>query len=158
MIKIHKNFLSDDEFKKLYDFFVKKSDFPWYKSPVLNELDYIQFTHRFYDDFQPLSSFMHVLNPLLNKINPKAIIRIKANLLTRTEKKIAHGLHTDVDADCTTAVYYVNSNNGETVFENKKSITSEENKFVSFSSRLKHSGTTNTCLNKCRIVINLNYF
>jgi zinc D-Ala-D-Ala carboxypeptidase len=60
-----------------------------------------------------------------------------------------------VDADCTTAVYYVNTNNGETVFENKKSITSEENKFVSFSSKLKHSGTTNTCSNKCRIVINL---
>jgi hypothetical protein len=78
MIKIHKNFLSDDEFKKLYDFFVKKSDFPWYKSPILDDkIDDIQFTHQFYDNFQPLFSFMYVLNPLLNKINPKSIVRIE---------------------------------------------------------------------------------
>jgi hypothetical protein len=86
-MKIISNFLEEKDFKKIHEFFMTESDFPWYKSKILNGTDDIQFTHRFYDNFQPLSSLMYVLTPLIDKINPKALIRIKANLLTRTEKK-----------------------------------------------------------------------
>jgi hypothetical protein len=159
-MKTISNFLEKKDFEKIHKFFMTESEFPWYKSEVLNGIDDIQFTHRFYDNFQPLSPLMNVLTPLIDRINPKALIRIKANLLTRTEKKIIHGFHTDFPnvLDCTTAIYYVNTNNGETIFKNGEKIVSEENKFISFSSGLEHSGTTNTCSNKCRIVINFNYY
>jgi len=158
MIQVHKNFLKEKDFDKIYDFFMKKSDFPWYRSPVLDDMDVIQFTHRFYDNFEPLSAFCDILTPLLDAIKPKALVRIKANLLTRTAQKITHGMHCDVDVDCTTAVYYINENNGETVFENGTRVLSEKNKLVTFPSSFKHSGTTNTCYSKSRIVINFNYF
>jgi hypothetical protein len=89
-MKIIPNFLEEKDFKKIHKFFMTESDFPWYKSIILNGIDGIQFTHRFYEDFEPKSSLMYILTPLIDKINPKALIRIKANLLTRTEKKIIH--------------------------------------------------------------------
>ena len=57
-----------------------------------------------------------------------------------------------------TAIFYVNTNNGKTIFKhNKEQISSRENRVVIFDGRLKHAGTTCTDA-KNRIVINLNYF
>ena len=66
-------------------------------------------------------------------------------------------MHTDFDYECTTAVFYINSNNGLTVFENGKQNKSIENSLVEFNSLLTHTGTTSTDT-KVRCLINLNYF
>ena len=67
-------------------------------------------------------------------------------------------MHNDVYSkeNLKTGILYLNTNNGSTVFENNKKIKSEENKFVYFSTNLKHSGTTHTD-ERYRIVLNFNW-
>ena len=158
------NFLPKEQFDNITKTILDEN-FPWYLSKVLpedkvaiNKNHNTQFVHNFYSEHLPRSPFIGILQPLIDIIKPRSLIRIKANLLNRTDEKIIHGFHNDVEYNCTTAVYYLNSNNGETVFENNQHIKSEANTFVYFPSKLKHSGTTNTCDNPFRIVINFNYF
>jgi len=163
-IKIYKNFLDEKDYKNLQAIMLNNY-FPWYITPIIDDIgiesDHYknsQFTHNFYDDYLQRSNYFNLVTCFLNKLKPKALIRIKANLLNRTNKKIIHGMHTDTKFKCNTAVYYVNSNNGETIFENGKKVQSKENTLVVFPSQLKHSGTTHTCNSAYRVVININYF
>ena len=57
-----------------------------------------------------------------------------------------------------TAILYLNTNNGYTKFESGEKITSVENKLIIFNAKEKHSGTTNSCEQPYRVVLNLNYF
>ena len=76
--------------------------------------------------------------------------------------KIA-GWHCDYDLQpdekgiVKTAIFYVNSNNGYTIFkESKKKVRSVENRLVIFPSELEHCGGSCTD-NKQRVVINFNF-
>ena len=133
---------------------------PWfYNKSVLtvgaNE-KHFQFTHTIYNNWKPDSPLMTDIYPLISAIDPKAFIRIKANLGYRTEEIQETGYHTDTTYPCTTAVYYLNTNNGYTIFEDGTKIESVENRFVSFDSQLKHSGSTHTDA-QVRVVLNFNY-
>ena len=96
--------------------------------------------------------------PLMEVLQPQSIVRIKANLLTRTTEHIVHGMHNDVFMPfALTAIYYVNTNNGYTIFEDGDQVESVANRMVIFPANLKHTGTS--CSDdKARIVINFNYF
>ena len=161
MIDIRKNFLEDKDFIGLRGLFMSNV-FPWFLSgknqDALKEKDF-QFVHIFYEKNNINSQFFDWLNPLLNKIKPFSIIRIKANLLTRTSKIVDAGMHTDFTLSnnkITTGIYYLDDSNGYTNFEKGDRIKSESNKYVSFDSKLKHCGST--CTDKdFRMVINLNY-
>ena len=66
-------------------------------------------------------------------------------------------MHTDVDAKCKTAIYYVNSNNGVTLFKKQQSVASLANRISIFSSDEIHTGISHTD-EQIRMVINLNYY
>ena len=72
------------------------------------------------------------------------------------EKIIEYDMHVDTDLNCKNEVYYNNSNNGYTLFENGTIINSIRNRIVIFDSNLRHCGTTCTD-QKNRIVLNLNF-
>ena len=110
------------------------------------------------------------------KADVQSIWRIKANLLTKTPNIIENEFHVDmgrvykdgVEIDSsgghkkllkqsTTSIFYVNTNNGYTKFEDGTKIESVANRLVSFSSNMKHKGTSCTD-EKIRVVINFNYF
>ena len=76
-----------------------------------------------------------------------------------TKTKQVFGFHTDFpwNYKWNTAIFYINTNNGKTLFKHNKQISSRENRVAIFDGRLKHTGTTCTDA-KNRIVINLNYF
>ena len=57
----------------------------------------------------------------------------------------------------TTSIFYVNTNNGYTEFEDGTKIESVANRMVTFPTNLKHRGTSCTD-EKIRVVINFNYF
>ena len=161
MIKIFKNVLKKEEADYLEDMFTSNT-FPWFITRgIVNEKidkDY-QFNHIFYTDFRINSDSFNLLEPILNVLKPTSLIRIKANLVPRDSKITKHKMHTDVPAPTSskTAVYYVNTNNGFTLFKKNKKITSEKNKLVMFNSDTEHASTT--CTNKdYRIVLNFNYF
>ena len=56
----------------------------------------------------------------------------------------------------TTSIFYVNTNNGYTVFEDGTKVESVANRMLTFPSNLKHCGTSCTDKN-IRSVINFNY-
>ena len=67
-----------------------------------------------------------------------------------------NSFHSDVD-DCITSIYYINSNNVYTEFEDGTKIESVENRMLVFNSNSKHRGVTSTDTLK-RVLINFNYF
>ena len=164
-----KDYLDKKTFKKIYDH-LSGPNFPWYfNTDVVRPTtrkekgefsDHYQFTHTFYwnGEWNSLAN-KWVLDPFIDRLKPMSIIRIKANLQPKYTKTIEHGFHNDFVSDnakITTAIFYVNSNNGYTLFENGKKVKSIANSMCSFDSREKHTGTTCTD-EKCRIVINFNY-
>ena len=170
MYKIIDNFLPQEDFLLLKESFYSYY-FPWYAGPVLSgneetknskpvkKIYNFHFSHAFYLNSEVNSSYYSNIRPLVDKINPLAIVRIKANLETRTESIVENGYHTDFDEEyenCTTAVYYVNTNNGYTKFNDGSTIKSVENRLVTFDSKILHTGSTCTD-ESSRIVVNLNY-
>lgn len=136
-------------------------DFPWYLSPIIagpkKQLNNVQLSHSFYKNDSYNSRYKAVIDLFKDKINWVSLIRVKANLNFNTHKIIEHEMHTDFkNKKITTGVYYVNTNNGYTRFENGTIINSEKNKFIEFDSQQLHGGST--CTDKdYRIVINFNY-
>lgn len=154
------NFLPEADYLAIKNTLIG-SDFPWYYNPfiaTINENEkHFQFTHTFYHNHAFRSNFASVLQPLLEKINPNALISIKANLGPVASEIVEQGYHTDRTYKCRTAVYYINTNNGYTIFENGTKVESVGNRFVEFDSLLPHSGTSHTDT-KVRCVLNLNYY
>lgn len=162
-IEVYDNFLSQQNFLNLQKVLLGK-DFPWFMTPVISNTgtkisqDYnFQFSHVVYRDFTPQSNAMDLVNPIIQQLDPLAILRIKANLTTRTDQVIEHGYHTDYpkEVECLTGVFYVNTTDGYTKFLTGEFVTGLENRLVLFDSRLQHTGTTCTNSN-VRCVINFN--
>jgi len=158
-MKIIDNFLNLDDFNTLKQTVIGRG-FPWFYSKVLSTLPEgqynYQFIHVFYTDFAPNSNYFDsILPPIIAKLDPKALIRVKANLQPVSDKIVENGMHSDVD-DATTAILYLNTNNGYTKFKTGEKIESLENRIVIFDSNLEHTGTTCTdAVN--RLVLNINY-
>ncbi len=158
--KLTDNFLSKEDFRNMQTRMVDSNMFPWYYSNVITDIDdekNFQFVHPFYDFWNWVGNDVWVIKPLLDKINPKAWIRIKANLTIRSSEIYEQGWHTDYDFLCTTAVFYLNDNDGCTVFEDGTRVESKANRLVEFDSCYAHSGTSHTDT-RTRVVINMNYF
>ena len=104
------------------------------------------------------------MKSIIDIINPIAVIRIKANLLTKTPNIIENEFHIDLNdlseeklKQVTTSIFYVNTNNGYTKFEDGTKVESVANRLVIFPANMKHTGTSCTD-EKIRVVINFNYF
>lgn len=159
------NFLDNDTFlnikKEIYG-----PNLPWFHNEFLVYKDEVQenntwnwqLTHTFYYNNIPRSDKFQILEPILARLNPAAIVKIKANLMPRTDEIIVHKMHIDVDNfKGKTAVFYINTNNGYTQFEDGTKIESIENRMVIFDSTIRHTGTSCTdSRNRC--VLNFNYF
>ena len=165
-MKIEDNFLDQEKFDVLQNFMLG-DNFAWfYNSTIVyrNEIsDKFGFIHGFYRYDAPQSSYFENLKPILDIIKPISLWRIKANLLTRTPEIVENAFHTDFTQSeeklkqFTTSIFYINTNNGYTKFEDGTKIESVANRMVFFSSNMKHTGTSCTD-EKIRVVINFNYF
>ena len=93
---------------------------------------------------------------LLDKLNVVSLMRIKANLNVATTEHITREFHTDFKVKCTTAIAYMNNNNGYTLFEDGTKVESKENRVVMFDSQMRHAGIPCTD-EKRRVVINFNF-
>ena len=166
--KVINNALPDEVFKDIQDY-VLGDDIAWYhhesvaylkpKGLTKDQKIYNDFsTHMVYSHNQIWSNFaFEKLQPLLNLLDIKALIRIKINNYPRTPKVIHHQDHVDDDYKHNGALFFVNSNDGLTVIKNKTEISSVENKLLMFDSSKEHHSTTTSNTNR-RITININYF
>ena len=159
MYKVIDNYLEVDEHLILKTK-MESNEFPWFYNPEkvkgVKGLFKSQFNHIFYINNNNNSNFCKYVNPILDKLKPLSLIRIKANLNSPSEKIIEYSYHKDQDFKCKIALYYVNDNNGYTIIDKKK-IESKQNRIVLFNSDIKHFGTNSTNCNN-RMVINFNYF
>jgi hypothetical protein len=162
-IEIFDDYLDEEEFNKIKNIFIDNEKFPWHYTPGIaypnevKQIDKFQFFNLMYrNDIGVKSDFYLSLYPLINKINPKEILRVKANLGTRTDSHIEGGMHTDSKMKHTTAIFYLNTNNGFTMFESGERVDSVENRLVTFDSTIMHTGFSQTDTNT-RVVLNLNY-
>lgn len=165
------DFLEKPLFDKIQEEFMG-NEIPWYYNPTKSkgegqeDLRNQQMFHMIYGfDHMIQRKKSHALGmvmPLLFKLKPLAILRWKANLQQATQDIYQSPFHCDSDnipdnVFAYTGVYYVNSNNGYTIFEDTgDKVYSEENRLVLFDSRRKHAGSTCTD-EKVRVVINLNF-
>ena len=151
------NFLEPKDLKKIQDLFLGRK-IAWNCSDgiVLPGDGAFQFIHVLYSNYAPASPFFNELAPIWQKIDPCSIVRSKANFTMKTVEHDKSAYHSDVD-NCITAIYYVNTNNGYTEFQNGMKVDSIENRIVIFDSNEKHRAVTTTDTAR-RVVINFNYF
>ena len=92
----------------------------------------------------------------MDVLQPKAIIRVKANKYTQTPTLEQHEYHQDFPFKHKAAIFYVNTNNGQTQFVDN-TVNSIENNMLLFDASVEHRSTSTTDAQH-RININFNYF
>tara|TARA_R110002020_G_scaffold10067_4_gene39099 strand:+ start:1458 stop:1937 length:480 start_codon:yes stop_codon:yes gene_type:complete len=159
MIKVIDNFLDDEYFKEIKDLLLS-FDFPWYFNDFISDKndpkDYYYFIHMFYQANRENSNYYYIWNKFLQKIDCKAIMRIKGNMYMNSSKKRKHKSHTDFDFPHKGCLLYLNDNNGETFF-GKETVQAKANRVVFFDPHKPHSSSCCTD-QKRRLTVNFNYF
>ena len=169
MINIVDNFLNHEDWKNIHDHMISPWSFSWYYNkssypPNDTHWSYSQLTHLFYSgvvqiDSNPLISMENsLIQPILNLISPCILLRAKANLTTPATSMDdpSKTFHTDTGVkDSITAVYYVNDNDGKTIFKDGSKVDSVANRMLMFPSNLEHGVERST--KSDRFVINFNF-
>jgi hypothetical protein len=161
------NFLDNQTFHQIKNIIINNSDFPWFLCDGVSDInsnDGYYFFHMFYDAYEPCSDTCKIVEPILNKIHPTALIKIKANFYPTTKEIVHHQFHVDVGnihrepISHNGCILYLNTNNGKTIFENGIEIDSIENRALFFDPSFLHQSTTCTDDKIGRFNINFNYF
>lgn len=158
------NFLDFYQHEAIADL-VGSNQFPWYPANMvdhklsddLDDSDNFELTHNFYSDYSVQSGWYQTIQPIVERISPSALVRIRAALMPKRDIALENAYHVDVDFDCFTAIYYVNTNNGYTKFKSGEIVESVANRFMYFNSQNLHTGTSATD-SAYRCLINFNYF
>ena len=156
-IDIQENFLEKNHLEEITQFILSEQ-FPWYVSGVTGMYDSKKhFFHSFYNNNNINSPYFDLIKNIITKLNPITLHRVKLNLIPKSNSIIEHDYHKDNQSlNLTSSLFYINTNNGYTKFENGKKINSTANKIVSFPSNVLHHGTT--CTDKeFRIALNMVY-
>ena len=155
------NFLPIFELKQIQNIFLTGTrlwsyNVQGYKDGIPQERT--QFVHTLWD---PISGIVtphgEIGTFFIEKLNPRVLLRIKANLQLKDSKIYEDPLHVDFEnIESTTSIFYVNTCNGYTYFEDGSRVNSVENRLVTFPTQTLHGGA-NCTDQDCRIVINFNY-
>jgi len=165
--KVIDNFLDDQTFHQIQNAIVNNCYFPWFICNGVSNVDSddgYYFFHMFYYSHEPCGESCKIVEPILNKINPTALIKIKANFYPTTKDIIHHEFHVDVGnvndepISHNGCILYLNTNNGKTIFKNGDKIDSVANRALFFDPSIPHQSTTCTDDKIGRFNINFNYF
>ena len=160
-MKLYKNFLSEEIHKKLMTVLFS-NNFPWfYNNEIVGsdtkniENDFF-FSHILCKDEKSNSNYFNIiLDPILQNLKFKKLIRAKINCYTRSEKNRESRFHVDQNKPHVVAIYNLNTCNGYTLFENNVKIFSEKNTLLIFNGEKSHASASQTD-EKLRININMN--
>ena len=167
-MKLSDNALSEKKYQELYKAITDELEFPWYlqNTGVSVEGDgSFQFTHQFCNQRGSRSSFDYLMTPLYVRLGVNKLYRCKINLTMKTKKTYEFlPLHTDFSFtdggkkfDYNTAIFYLNTNNGYTLFEDGTKVDSVANRMVRSNGDTLHTGATQTD-ERFRYVVNFNYW
>jgi hypothetical protein len=156
------NFLDKDSFNYIKNT-IEADNFPWFWNNQVTFLDSncspYYFTHVLYNNNMVVSSLYNseIMSSIFQKLEVKAIIRIKINSYTHLNKFIENENHVDYEYEHKGAILYLNTNNGYTILEDGTKIESIENRLLKFEPHKRHKSTHCTDV-KRRMNINFNYF
>ena len=157
-MEIIDNFLDKAEFKAIQKIMMGVR-FPWYynqyiTSPKDDEHFYF-FTHNFVKD-RLQSNFFHLWESFIQKLDCKALMRIKGNLYPSHSTVRPNNFHADYPFKHKGCIFYMNDNNGHTEID-KQIILPKENRVVFFDPSIPHRSSL--CSDqKVRITVTFNYF
>ena len=164
MIKIIDNFLESSYFNKIKeDFF--NTETAWYfreKATDYTTSNRGYFTHCLFNHNKPFSPYISNLEVFFKKLNVKALIQVRANLVFSTPKPTDTGWHTDYAKNygCKTAILFFNDTDSKTIVKFKKKeyiVESKENRICIFKNECEHKLLTHTKPLK-RIILNTNFY
>ena len=168
MIQIIDNFLPENEHKEYFEHYHSLNQL-WRFSQKTNSnasetgnayFMYETYEHKWRDKdgnkLEPASDVTNLLKYLPNGYN--FILRSKANLFIKQDKPVQYGMHYDFPQldSYKILLYYINTNNGGTEFENGKFIESVANRAAIVDGDIKHQTIGQTDAD-VRIIININY-
>ena len=120
------------------------------------------FVHSFKDchpqtfvDRYPESPHFPLIVKILDKIKYRNILRIRSSLYPRRDVQKPDPFHIDYDFPHKVCIFYVNTNNGYTMFENGEKIPSVENQLATFDGNEKHCSVVQTDTS-ARYIVNIN--
>ena len=153
------NFLDKKSFKELKQR-ILGNEFSWFYNQEgvsgARSNDSYYFTHLFFWHKTGYSKFYDMVKPIIEKLNPEILMRVKANFFPCTKKIYEHGRHQDFDFKHRGFIFYLNTNDGFTRLKDRTKIQTIENRGLFFDSSVPHNSTT--CTNAHgRININFNY-
>ena len=162
MYKVIDNFLTEEKFLKVKNS-ILNSEFSWNLTPWVSNLQEnlkitssYYFTHLFYSGLY-VDQNCHIFIDILNQLEVKSLIRIKANLYPSTDNIEYQSEHIDYDYPHKGAIFYLNTNDGFTTLEDGTKVESIQNRLLLFDPSKPHNSTT--CTNdKCRVNVNFNFF
>tara|TARA_B100001113_G_scaffold287473_1_gene243135 strand:+ start:455 stop:1015 length:561 start_codon:yes stop_codon:yes gene_type:complete len=174
-INVYNDFLKEEEYEPIRQYFLDDLNgfrglkCPWYLiNGVIKRNDgLMQFVNMCYCKSTTVNQDMfQLLLPIYELLNPMALHRIKANLTLGNkiqETNPEDMFHVDSDhcfegSKCRmiTGIYYINTNDGYTLFENGAKVESVANRFVAFPCHYKHTGVPAST--NGRMVINYNWY
>ena len=153
------NFLPAEYFKDLFSL-ISGDSFPWYfGSHVADKSDIkdFYFIHTFYNHYIVGSNKFENLTLLLQILNPKALLRIRALQYIGRDKLTEHAKHADYPFLHKTCVLYLNTNDGFTRLQDGTCVKSVENRALFFDGSSLHN-STNCTSDRRRLVLTVNYF
>jgi hypothetical protein len=153
------NFLEPKYFKFLQTRMLS-DNFPWFYVDFVgyeHDTKYSYFTHAAYDSYTVNSDLYRDLTMVIEKLEPKAIIRIKANLYINIGALVQSCMHKDQPFEHKGAVLYMNTTNGPTILKDGTEIECVANRLVKFNTFEDHAASFCTD-QKYKMVINFNYF
>lgn len=167
-IEVIDDLLREPEPTSLENFLIHRLDWKYIDNKDIenggDDLYDYQFIHMFFQGGYA-SNFYREIEPIVRRFPVLAVHRVKANLEVYTGKQSKGDFHFDwlhptinmPTNNMMTAIYYVNSNNGYTEFEDGTKVDSVRNRIVTFPSNMKHRGVSQTDT-RTRMVINFNWF
>ena len=157
---IIKDNLLDDIHLTQLDELINSPYFAWFlqKEQVTGANDGCWFSHRIYGADEPASpSYKPMIEIFKDYLKYVSLCRITVNLLLRQENPNISDFHTDFNGEkITTAIFYLNTNNGATEIKGGDRIDSVRNKLIIFPANTTHRAIGQTDV-KQRIVINFNF-
>ena len=106
-----------------------------------------------------ISSFTHILRPVVDVLKPRALVRIKGNFYPKTTQVDEAERHHDLHAEPSHqgAIFFVNTCNGFTRLADGEKVMSVENRLLLFDASELHNSST--CSDeKGRFNVNFNYY
>ena len=170
-IEIIDNFLNQEDFEELRKFLMSPNsqwrfvDFIAHKDGRDQDKDgYFvhSFTDRdpntFVERFEVSPHFQKVgklMDSIKKKLKFREILRIRSSLYPRREKQKPDPFHVDYNFNHKVCIFYVNTNNGFTLFENGEKVNSVANGLLIFEGLEKHCSVVQTDTT-ARYIININ--